>query len=407
MLTRRHLLATAAGAALAAALPRESEAAAAAIIAAAAAAANAVAEMMKKSGDVEAEWQAVNLKLDRLIAGIEELQRSMVLLAHMIDDLSRVVQGIPSDVVTLQIVIEARQRLRQVGESISLVGSRPDDAKARDFFSDAVRELYKVAGYLFAATEETNRPPALVIAAIDVLHATRMLKRFQAKLGEAAAVDSQLVQTSSSRALESLRVMAGPEGVAKRLAEVRAKIDGAKALVNSIRLSSILPKGWGDPVAAVDPSTSAYCTLGAPREVDRHSRIHMVKDTAHVGFIDSWRSGSYREVTPIVRIPFSIAPVRTVSGRPVYTVEARPSQEWKQESWSRSFRFSEPGDTEVTGNDPVAILNGCAAVPLRPDGLPADIDAFMAAIAQYNALTAVESLLVALQMRAEQSIAAA
>lgn len=413
--TRRRLLSGAATAVLASTLPASfakavwAEAAMAAL-----AVFNAALAMSKQGGDLEDELEAVHLKLDRIIANQELTIKSIVLLGEKLDALKKTVESIPSEVISLQIVIDSRQLAQQVTQSIDLVRRYPNDAQQSQFYRDSRTELYKQSGKLLAAVQQTNRPPALTIAAIDCLHATMLIRRHEAETKTASAPDISLLKTIADNVQASLETMAGTNGIERHLIEVREEIKKARQSMASYRLASLMPSGWGE-VGSDGTATSPFETK--PEFCVRNDRAHVVEksDVEWTGdepparrlkSIHTW----WREPVDVWHIPYSLKAYPTLAGRPIYELEQNNRSQWRRATWNRymySVRQTGQSQPAEVSRDPDSIVAGCVSVPFEQDGTPVMLNEVIKILDVYNALTAIECTRLVLQDRARECAAKA
>jgi hypothetical protein len=80
---------------------------------------NQAFEFMKRSGDMQLELNAINLKLDLILRNQLEMFAALQAMNEALDNVQRYITEMPSETISLTQVIEARSRFKSVADNIS------------------------------------------------------------------------------------------------------------------------------------------------------------------------------------------------------------------------------------------------------------------------------------------------
>ncbi|MHB9446433.1 hypothetical protein ACYG9R_06630 [Mesorhizobium sp. RSR565B] len=230
--------------------------------------ASAVLDMMKSSGDLERELQAINLKLDRILENQQVLIRALGEIDGKLTDIQKQVSSVPSETLGLQLVVESRQLVRAISLAIRNVKERPNETRAKEIYLSTRDDLFRSTGLVLAAVQESERPPGLIAAAKDHLTALIVLERHEAEFGATLSEsDAGRLKEMVRNTLWSLQEMAGPKGVAVRLQDTTNRIDKSIIAIktNPVMLETVRDDDFGNrsiaPVGSSSKLTGYLCAL--------------------------------------------------------------------------------------------------------------------------------------------------
>jgi hypothetical protein len=352
-------------------------------------------EFMKRSGDMELELNAQNLKLEQILRNQQALFAALQAMNETLNDVQNYIVEIPSETISLNQVIDAQTRFKSVADNISVLRRRPRDKQALAFLQADRDKLYDLSNDLFAAVGATTRPPGFVIAANHLVNAGILLNRHEASLLKSrnTATDAERFKAFAFNVMSTLQTMTGETGIQSRFALLHEKLERRKAEVTSLPFSRLLPKDFDRSVEEGKQRQTVPASIclmtGVSETLLRTMTGQPLGSNTYIH--------DFSQTRQLRKVQYDVTSLGAFGGRRAFEVTMKPEQTWSSDSWSRVIRrFNIVSELELSG-EPSAKYSGCTEIGDSAKGAPAAFRTFEGYLRAYSALVALEGRLLALQ----------
>lgn len=380
-------------------------------ITAAIAVATTVLQMMKSSGDLDREFNAVNLKLDALLDGQRAILASILAIDKGLDELRALVADMPSETVGLGLTVEIGGLFSTLRNELTQLRRAPDNHARRKTYEGLRGDLKSMVSKLGTATAVGARRPIMVQAAQFAARAARLFERHDRELrlgGRDARIDLLNV---AGQLQDMLHILVGtadqgiPGELDSRIADTSAKLaslrDGAMKSDYAVFVKMLAEedrnrKEWEAANPEPTQHRLSFCMQG-PEKVS--SLGYETLRGGEMQKADGFVSDSRHERL-LVTIPFMIDRYIAYGGRPFFHCQASHKKEWAQSMWSMDTRrvvTNTRDDTKVIRSDDPKKLVTCQPLPEAAEGAPKLFALFTDFLARTAANVAIESRLLALR----------
>lgn len=368
-------------------------------------------EFMKRSGDMQLELGAINLKLDLILRNQLEMFAALQAMNETLDNVQRYITEIPSETITLTQVIEAQSRFKSVADNISALSRRPQDKEALAGLQEDRKKLYDLSNSLFAAIAATTRPPGITIAANHLVNAAALIDRYDSSRTKrrASDTDSERFKTVLFNIRSSLQTMTGDGGIKTRLPLINEKYKLRTAEIASQPFAKLLPKDYSQPVPDQDENRSAsnpksLCLMSSVASSVTHHEVLRDVNPSGAGTHVSGFLSDVRETRSLETVQYDVVSLRAYGGRRAFQVSMKPSDTWRADSWSRMVRKQSDWNDRETSAEPRTKMDGCVEVADNVHGSPQAFGLFQGYLQGYSALVGLEARILALQHVAEDDL---
>ena len=332
---------------------------------------------MKRSGDMQLELNAINLKLDLILQNQLEMFAALQTMNETLNDVQRYETEIPSEDVSLKEVIDAQACFKSIADNISALSRRPQDKEALAFLQENRNKLYDLSNNLFAVIAATTRPPGITIAANHLLNAAALLNQYDNSPPKRriASTDAERFKAVLFNIRSSLQTMTGDEGIKTCLPLIYEKYKLRTGEIASSQFVVLLPKDYSQPVPDQDEKRSAsnvasLCLSSGTTSVTTHTEIlhnggEGMRSMQVSGFVHD-----VRETQSLETVQYDVASLRAYGGRRAFQVTMKPSDTWKADSWSRMVRKQTDFVDRELSAEPRTKLNGCIQIADNVHGAP-------------------------------------
>lgn len=352
-----------------------------AIIAAAMALASAVLDSMKKSGDIEREFEAINIKLDQILQNQIFIINAISALAKDVKTMMDLLADTPARVAAFDRMVEAKSLLNFAADTYADLKENPGSEKLKDEWRELQKTLYDLSVHLDSVAHNSDKPIDLVIAG----DACVQLLRSFVLIGSNDEHGRRRFERTRVYLQNTISAMVGEDGIDRHLPPVRKRIDENKALIDADPMRGILPDNFdvvtkhhkGLPLArsqALVCLGSQHIALGGPRT---GFRVYTMRDAI-----------------------FNVETATAFGGRRMYQFTIAPTADWPSDSYRLHASLMGP----MPGTEQAAkakIYEKCQKLSYDKDGVPTEaLNAFLQKLADYDLNVAWESRLLALKATA-------
>jgi hypothetical protein len=366
-------------------------------------------DFMKRSGDMELELNAINLKLDQILRNQQALFSALQAMNETLDNVQRYITEIPSEIISLNQVIDAQSRFKSVADNISALHRRPQDKKALALLQQDRDRLYELSNELFAAVGATTRPPGFTIAANHILNAATLINRYDTSSSKRrnSTTDSERFKSLTFNVMSTLQTMTGDAGIKTRFPLLNEKFKLRKADVLSQPFSRLLPKDFDQPIQGenqeANVSKSMCLMSGVSPTTVHHEVLRDTNASGHGTHVSGFLS-DVRETRSLKKIQYEVTSLKAFGGRRAFEVTMKPPETWGSDGWSRVVRHQSDFDDKELSSEPRAKLDGCVEIDDSAHGAPRSLGTFQGYLQGYSALVALESRLLVLQHVGEDDL---
>jgi arginyl-tRNA--protein-N-Asp/Glu arginylyltransferase len=377
-------------------------------------------DFMKRSGDTELEFDAINIKIDRILQNQLLLIKAISAMNETLTDIQKLVTDVPSETVVLQQVLSATARVKAIADIVSALQKRPKDSQALGYYRIERDKLYDFSNEMVSAVAATTRPPGLALAAKHALNAVTLLSNFEKNSRKVHdKIGSERMKAIAFNVMSTLQAMTGDEGIRAALPLFREKLKLRQHDLMSLPFVDLLPQGFGSssmfsplledeflgPSGAND---AAYWSrvrgdlescLRSPftEEYIRSERLTNLPTTSApnpppYGFIND-----IRYTTVLKYVKYHLGRYVTYSREVAYTIEMLPKESWVTRSWSKVMQTHTHEPTKTLSSDPERLLAPCIEIADSGNGAPEIFEVFQSYLAAYSNLIVLEARLIALQ----------
>jgi hypothetical protein len=386
-----------------------------ATMAAAISLAREVHNAFRQGGDIQREFEAVNVRLDAIQANQEALVKALSLMAIQMDHLGQRLANIPAETHGLGLLHAASSLARQLATHAADSRAKP----TRTWLSqhELLRQrVLDLSFQLSTAPTIFQYQPSITPAAQLALQALQLLLQAEAlpKLRSPERLKHYRYATENLRgAFESMAVDRGKgdNNLPTRIKVLEDRIealhkDAAKApYAEYVKL--VMPDGLLRRAAADRRRTVQVCLLGPV--IRRNISTTFVRDGggADAGPPEGTITVS-QQTMAIVRIATVVEPIHMYGGKVIWDVTRVPAAQWSREAYTQTWRDSDGpavgrGSTLLTG-DPASKIRGCLAATDAESGAPGLQGPFERLLADHAALSALQSRLISFRDRSVASV---